>query len=213
MRGFVVSTALLNRITDPDARRRLEEAKLEAPRPEPSFIPQTAHVDPIDRYRIPRKFVGWRHITAGCASCRQAEPRWLQRQIETPERCKRLILWFADLLPRATGLGIALMRGLADRDRYDKRQARCDPCPHRVIHLQLLEGIMREKSYCGRCPCPTWWLARLDIKNWLLGWLCPEALHGDSDPDAAYRVYVLGKVADAQRTIMDGGGGMEVQSR
>jgi len=207
MRGFVVSTALLNRITDPDARRRLEEAKVAEPRPEPLSIARPVQADPLDRYRVPRKIVGWRHITVGCASCRQAEPRWLQREIQTPKRFMRLALWFANLLPRAVELWTALVGGCIPWEQFQERQATCSACPDAVIHLRLLEETMREKRYCGACNCPKWWLARLDVKNQLRYWRCPKRRHANSDPDATYRVYVLGKTAEAQRAIVDGGGG------
>ena len=119
----------------------------------------------------------------------------------------RLLLWIVNLLPRVMRLWTALTGGFVAQGEYGERQTVCDPCPDRVILLRLFKDSMREKSYCGACNCPKWWLARLHIKNRLRGWHCPKRRHGNSDPDAAYRVYVLGKVAEAQRVVMDGNEG------
>ncbi len=164
---------------------------------------ETPAFDP--RYRFPRPW--WdRLFGAGCNTCGGKPPGWLQRQIQTPRRIVRLALWLANLLPRAVQLWTALTGGLVDQDAYDERQATCEPCPDRVIHLQLRKGSMREKSYCGACNCPRWWLARLDIKNRLRGWQCPRHRHGGSDSDAIYRAYVVGKAAEARTAAANGAG-------
>lgn len=223
MRGFVVNTALLNRITDPDARRRLQEAMVAEPRPESPPVTRPPQVDPLDRYRVPRKIAGWRRITAGCAGCRRTEPRGLQRQIETPERFKRLPLWFTGLPSSAARLWTALTGGFVDREAYDKRQTACDSCPDRVIHLRVVKRGMCETSYCGACDCPKWLLSRISdriwdeaeqryvesawwkaIKNRLRGWRCPKRRHAGSDPDAVYRVYVLAQLSEERRAATGG---------
>lgn len=157
---------------------------------------ETPAFDP--RYRFPRPW--WdRLFGAGCAGCGGKPPGWLQRQIQTPKRTMRLILWLANLLPRGVSLWTALTGGRTSGEVYDERQAMCSTCPDAVIHLRLLKATIHEKSYCGACNCPKWWLARLDIKNRLHGWRCPKRRHAGSDIDAAYRVYALGKAAGAQR--------------
>ena len=168
--------------------------------------------DPLTRYRVrPSWWSGWQPITAGCASCGQRQQSWLERWLNGPDpRLPRqpfprtrifvfwLCVWLATLPIRAVRLWTALTGGLLDQDAYDERQATCEPCPDRVIHLRLLKGSMREKSYCGACNCPKWWLAKLDIKNWLRGWRCPKRRHVGSDPDAVYQAYVVGQTAEAR---------------
>lgn len=136
----------------------------------------------------------------GCARCGGPSIGWIQRQLQTPKRIMRFILWVANLVPRAVRLWTALTHGYVGWDEYDERQAACGPCSDRVIHLRLLKGAIREKSYCGACDCPKWWFARLDIKNRLRGWRCPMRRHVGSDPYDVYRIHVMGTAAEARQS-------------
>jgi len=162
------------------------------------------------RYRVHHWWSGWRPIDESCPTCkaRPVSANWLQRWIRGPQppqsqmwfpRTVWFGLWLANLLPRGVSLWTALTGGRTSGEAYNERQATCSTCPDRVIHLRLLKATIYEKSYCGSCNCGAWWLARLDVKNRLRGWRCPKRRHGGSDPDACYRVYALGKAAEAQR--------------
>mgnify|MGYP001563191975 CR=1 FL=1 len=203
----------------PEAQERFRTSMEAATKASPPQAPSNGRggteapaVDPLDRYRIhPAWWTGWQPITKDCANCAQRSWNWLERWLNGPDprlprlpfpRTRKVIFWCSAWLAtrpdRTVKLWTALTGGLVDQDAYDKRQATCGPCPDRVIHLRLLKGSMREKSYCGACYCPKWWLARLDIKNRLRGWRCPKRRHVGSDPDAVYRVYALGKAAEAR---------------
>jgi hypothetical protein len=137
-----------------------------------------------------------------CATC-GAGPYtgWVQRQIENPGRIKRWILWWVNLIPRGASLVRVVTSGLVGVDEFIARQKACADCPGAVVRLKLVKGTIQEKSYCGLCQCPKWWLSRNEIANWFKKRECPLNRHPKQNPNAIYTAYVETKRAGTTRPV------------
>lgn len=138
-----------------------------------------------------------RLLAKGCARCGGEPPGWIQRQIQTPYRLKRLLLWSVNLIPR----GFSFVRVVVSRrvhlDQQAERDTTCGACPGMVKQLRVRKGFVCETRFCGECSCPKWFGARLDYKNAKAGHRCPLKRHSDSDPNAVFSEYVQRKLAEA----------------
>lgn len=159
--------------------------------------PELSIAEPVEPSPGP-KYVPWRPwyerlLAKGCNRCGGDPSGWVQRQIQTPYRFKRLILWIVNLLPR----GLSLIRVLISRsvpdEQYAERQTACAACPSAVIQLRVKQGLVHETSYCGLCDCPKWYASRNAVRNRRSAWRCPAKRHIDSDRDAVFAAYVRAK--------------------
>lgn len=193
MHDSIVPTALRpNRmgITNPEVLKRLEAAMLAPPQPESAA---TYHPrGPTYEYHRP-----WyeRLLAKGCNRCGGDPHGWVQKQIQTPYRFKRLVLWLVNLLPRGTSLLSAVLSRTVPQAQYAERQAACATCPSAVIQLKVVQGLVCETSYCGLCDCPKWYGSRNAVRNWRSAWRCPAKRHAGSDRDAVFAAYIRAKVA------------------
>jgi len=156
------------------------------------------------RYDIHRPWYS-RFAGKGCQRCGSNQPRgWIQRQIETPYRVKRLALWLVDLLPRGCTFLATVTSRRVQSDQYVERQAQCGTCPAAVIELRVRGDSIRETSYCSACACGRWYLSRNKVRNWRSKWRCPLRRHSCSDMDARYHEYLRTKSEAAARTAENG---------
>lgn len=186
-------------ITDRRVLERLQAARLappvaQAPMPLPQRGPQYEFYRPWYR----------RLLAKGCARCGGEPMGWLQRQINTPYRTKRTILWLVNLLPRAASLVRVTTSRRVDSLRYWERQAACDTCPQAVVVLRMHREGVDETSYCGLCDCPKWYGSRNAVRNRCSGWHCPAKRHAGSDPDAVIVAYLRAK-AEPRASAEDNG--------
>jgi len=162
------------------------------------------------RYSI---YLPWfsRIIGKGCARCGGRPPGWVQRQMTTPYRFKRFVLWSVNLVPRMCSLIGVVMSRKASFAQQAERHAKCERCPGvssqeswtpgLVKELRLVRGRMTETSFCNICDCPRWrmprwirWLwdigSHLDYKNSKKGHRCPLGLHEGSSYERIYLEYI-----------------------
>jgi hypothetical protein len=138
---------------------------------------------------LPSRFVGGRLYV------------WTIRQLTTPKRIIRLLLWAIRLPVRLGSLVGCLFGGIEERAEYLTRMSICGECADRIVHLSLKRDRVCEKSYCGRCGCPPWYLSRLDNKNWLSGWRCPKRLHPGPYGDEPIREWLQAAGYDVDRVM------------
>jgi len=110
----------------------------------------------------------------------------------------------------------AITGGKVNAKIHQGRQAVCGKCPKRIIvpvtktvrpTKSKPVKVVIEKSYCGPCNCPKWYLSRLDNKNWFAKWKCPLRRHAGPYSDDAVRSWLIenGHATDEQLEA-DGGG-------
>jgi len=144
------------------------------------------------RYEFHRPWYS-RFIGKGCNRCGGQPPGWVQKQIQTPLRFKRLALWIVNLVPRGTSFVRVMVSGRVDSEQYAERQASCASCPAAVIQLRAVKGEIRETSWCSQCECPKWHYSKNKVRNWRAAWSCPIRRHDASDPNAAFVAYLRSK--------------------
>lgn len=189
MRGLSVLIEPTKGITNPAVLRRLQAAMLDPAEPEPGQIPYAPHGPRYEVYRPWYK----RFIAKGCARCGGEPTGWLQRQIQTPGRFKRTILWLVNLIPRGASLIRVVTSKQVGWSSYVERNIVCGACPSAVIELRVLRGTIHETMFCAMCSCPHWFGSRLDYKNRKMAHRCPLHRHAGSDPDSVYREHVRAK--------------------
>jgi hypothetical protein len=120
---------------------------------------------------------------------------WIQRQIETPGRIKRWLLWWVNLVPKGASFIRVVTGGFVSADEFMRRQGKggCADCPGATIRLKMLPTGMRELSYCELCGCPKWWFSRNKVANWFKKRGCPLNRHPTKDPNTIYIAYVEAK--------------------
>ena len=178
------------------AQQLAEEDAKRPPEPEPTpgnGQGSTAPEQPKGpRYEIHRPWYG-RLLAKGCARCGGEPPGWVQRQIQTPQRFKRFLLWTVNLSPRFASMVSVVTSKRVSSDVQSERDAKCGACPGMVIQLRMRGANINERRFCGECLCPKWHGSRLDYKNKKARHRCPLKIHDGSDPNAAYRVYIRTK--------------------
>ena len=161
------------------------------------------HPPPVDIAEHPQapsgpRYIFWRPwyerlIAKGCNRCGGEPSGWLQRQIQTPYRFKRFVLWTVNLLPRF----VSLIRVLASRRvssaQYAERMASCGACPSAIIQLRFAGSRIRETSFCNLCDCPKWYGSRNAVRNKRAAWRCPAKRHAGSDRDSVFVEHVRAK--------------------
>lgn len=192
-------------ITNPEARRRLEAAMASLPKP-----PGNGH-QPVQpqgpRYEI---WMPWykRLLAKGCARCGGEPSGWAQRQIQTPYRFKRFVLWMVNLAPRFASMVSVVTSKRVSSDQYAERQASCATCPAQVIQGRAIGDTVRETSYCGACECPKWYASRNAVRNLRSRWACPLKHHMGSDVNAVYRAHLdIKRATERAATADDGSSG------
>jgi hypothetical protein len=188
----VIESQKIRGITDPKVLARLQAAML-AP-PEPESAPKAYHHGPNYQYYRP-----WyeRLLAKGCSRCGGEPAGWAQRQIQTPYRFKRTILWLVNLLPRGVSMIRVLLSRKVSSAAYVDRMASCNTCPSAVLVLRVVKSKVKETSHCGLCDCPKWYASRNAVRNKRSAWRCPAKLHAGSDRDAVLVEYVRTKAAQA----------------
>lgn len=190
---MVIESQRIRGITDPKVLARLQAAMVAMPDEMPPM--QVGHHGPKYEYHRP-----WyvRFMAKGCNRCGGEPPGWLQKQIQTPYRSKRMILWLVNLIPR----GVSFVRVVTSRsvssEQYAERIGSCGACPSAVIQLRVVKGSVRETSYCGQCECPKWYGSRNAVRNRLAAWRCPVRRHAGSDPYLVFAEYVREKAEAVQ---------------
>jgi hypothetical protein len=138
-----------------------------------------------------------RFMAKGCNRCGGEPYGWVQKQIQTPYRFKRCVLWVVNLVPRGFSFVRVITSRRVDSERYVERQAACGACPSAVIQIRVVRGLVRETSYCGMCECPKWRPSRNAVRNWRSAWKCPAKLHVGSDSNAHFVEYLRSKTESA----------------
>ena len=184
------TTRFAQQLADEDSRRAVEEPPVETP----NGNGQQPRQPSGPRYEYHRPWYK-RLLAKGCARCGGQPMGWVQQQIQTPYRTKRLILWLVNLLPRMASFASVMLSRRIEATEYEARQAACATCPAAVVQLRVVKDEVREASYCSACSCPKWYLSRNGIRNWRSRWACPIRRHSGSDPDAMYADYIRAKQA------------------
>jgi hypothetical protein len=139
----------------------------------------------------------WYELLFGGNALSTDLPGWIERQIETPKRFKRLLLWSADLIPRGVSMIRVLLSRKVSSAAYVDRMASCNTCASAVLVLRVVKSKVKETSYCGLCSCPKWYASRNAVRNKRAAWRCPSKRHAGSDRDAALSEYVRARMAQA----------------
>lgn len=180
---------MTNRLADQVAEM---EAKELAEHPPAIKADGSSQSVPMPTYVVWRPWYK-RFLAKGCGGCGGNPPGWLQKQIQTPGRIKRFVLWCVNLMPRGASLVRAVTGGLVPADEFTVRQKACSDCHGALVSLRAVKGTMRETSYCGLCDCPKWWLSRNAVANWFKKRTCPLSRHPGVNPRAVYELYVDSK--------------------
>jgi hypothetical protein len=107
------------------------------------------------------KYVPWRpwyvrFMAKGCSRCGGEPSGWLQRQIQTPKRIMRFVLWTVNLIPRGVSLVRVIMSKEVSSEKFIDRTVVCALCPSLVRRLREKKGVVLEEEFCGACECPKW---------------------------------------------------------
>lgn len=181
-------------ITNPAVLLRLEAARLATPGPDPTQVQQLRGGP---RYEYWRPWYS-RLLAKGCARCGGGEPSgWVQRQIQTPYRFKRFLLWAVNLMPRGASLIGTVASKRVSLEKQAERDAACGACPGMVIQLRVRKGTISETRFCAECSCPRWFGSRLDYKNKKAGHRCPLKRHPGSDHSLVYAAHLRAKTPAA----------------
>jgi hypothetical protein len=210
-------------ITSELAQQLAEE---DAKRP-PPVIPENGRASVPSEPQTPQgpSYAIWRPwykrlLAKGCARCGGEPPGWVQRQIETPYRFKRALLWLVNLIPRGASLVHVLLSRRVSAEQQAERDAQCQDCPGitagcngshtpgRRVQLRVIRGVVKETSFCNLCDCPMWRIPRrlrwiwdlgshLPYKNKKKGWLCPLRIHAGSNHELRLVEHVRAKQAAA----------------
>ena len=180
--------------------KQLAEEDAKRPPPEPTPGNGQSHANVPQQPQGPR-YEFWRPwyknlLAKGCARCGGTPQGWVQQQISTPYRTKRLILWAINLVPRLASFISVILSRKVGLDQYGERQASCAVCPGEIIQLRIVKDEVRETTFCALCSCPKWFGSRLSYKNRKTAHLCPIKRHSGSNPDQRLVSYIATKALE-----------------